>query len=517
MVAKTSRFELAKVFFALMAVFSVLFITNLMSDTIGERTFLLLYPTVFFCSMLAGFLPGLAATVVSAIGAWYFFIPYRYSFEMPSSTDAFGLFVFSTTGVALSFYSRKLKQTNDSRLEALENLRVSKEAAETANVAKGQFLANMSHEIRTPLGVILGFAELAQDSGAHPEETQTYLNIIKRNGQQLNQILGDILDLSKMEANKLQIEHMRFPLQSFLEELVASMEVSARNRGIVLSLETPLNLPSTIRTDPTRLRQILLNLIGNAVKFSDSGCVIVSVRMLSEGIIGIPVRLEFSVTDTGIGIPAEVQQKLFQPFSQADSSSTRQYGGTGLGLMLSRKLTQALGGDLILRQSIVGVGSSFAFSIDAGPYDGSVYHQDNNNKSNSYLVVSENPTEYKILADKNVLVVEDSKDNQALVGHILKTAGMKVHFAINGLDGIEKIETGHYDIVLMDLQMPVMDGREATKILRARGYTRPIVAWTAHALEHEKRMALEQGFSEFLTKPINKKDLLDTLRHFVEV
>jgi signal transduction histidine kinase len=380
-------------------------------------------------------------------------------------------------------------------------------AAEAANITKSQFLANMSHEIRTPLGVILGFADLALDPGQTPDDQRSYLQGIKRNGQQLLEILGDILDLSKIEANKLEIEQVAFSLGGLLEDLAALLGLRAREKGIGLRFVKEASLPAFIRTDPTRLRQIFVNLIGNAIKFTERGEVSITCAALPAAPGRATQTLEFVVEDTGIGISPEQHRKLFQPFVQADSSMTRKFGGTGLGLLLSQQLARALDGDLQMQRSELGKGSSFRFTIAAEAVASQPISAPPAAAPTAPTLEDRAP-----LAGMKILLVEDSEDNQTLVSRYLKGAGAHVELADNGLDAVEAAMDGDQDVILMDIQMPILDGHEATARLRQAGYARPIVALTAHAMRDERERALKGGFDDYLTKPLQRAALIKTLR-----
>lgn len=380
-----------------------------------------------------------------------------------------------------------------------EELIQAKAAAEEANISKSRFLANMSHEIRTPLGIIMGFTDLAFEHVHSPEAVKHYLLGIQRNGQLLNRIVGEILDLSKIEASKLELEIISFPLKEMFEETISTLQLNALEKNITLSLQLDTNLPHVIESDPTRLRQIIINLIGNAIKFTDTGSVTVKVTWLEPGI------LEFQVEDTGIGITPDQQAKLFQPFSQADMSMTRRFGGTGLGLILAKELSQALGGDLILTRSSIEAGSLFTATIKPHSAQWTEVQA---------VTTPNRKTQLKFdLKDTKILVVDDSEDNRYLITQILQTNGAVTDEAENGLVGLAKASQNDYDIILMDLQMPIMDGRQATRTMRNQGIDTPIIALTAHALKEEKQKALKEGFTEYLTKPINREVLLSTIEN----
>jgi PAS domain S-box-containing protein len=383
-------------------------------------------------------------------------------------------------------------------LHAQRDLESAKIAAEEASLAKSQFLANMSHEIRTPLGVILGFSDLALESIDQPDEVKEFLQTIRRNAGELSNLIGDILDLSKVEANKLEIEQIEFELEPLLTEVTASLSAAAAEKDLRFTVHRQEPLPVRITSDPTRLRQILMNLLGNAIKFTPRGHVELAVFAQE----GHPHFLSFRVSDSGIGVSNEQQVRLFKPFSQADNSMTRKFGGTGLGLMLSKQLAQALGGDLVLISSELGVGSVFEARIAVGNLSMAKV---------STAVPGHVSADAIDLRSLNVLLVEDVEENQWLVEAYLKPTGLKLTIAENGARALECVSASEFDIVLMDIQMPVMDGYKATSLLRAGGFGKPIIALTAHAIEQEREKALALGFTAYLTKPLSRDALLKTL------
>jgi hypothetical protein len=367
--------------------------------------------------------------------------------------------------------------------------------AESASQTKSQFLANMSHEIRTPLGVILGLSEMLRDPELTRAEQLHHIDVIERTGKNLTRIINDILDLSKVEADRLEIENARFSLSEFMTELQAMLMVQAERTGNELRVQMRGEMPSEIVCDRTRLRQILINLVNNALKFTERG----SVRLTGwvEG-----DRLLFEVSDSGAGISDESKDRLFEAFTRAESLSSRQqHEGTGLGLMLAKRLAQALGGDVSLVYSEVGKGSTFRAEVR--PREMSKARMPAVAARPSLVI----PDESNRLSGRRVLVVEDSEDNQLLVNLLLSKRGMRVDFAANGQQAVECAERGNYDIVLMDMQMPVMDGYEATRTLRKHGFARPIVALTAHAMKEDRERCLSAGCDEYLTKPIDSRAL----------
>jgi signal transduction histidine kinase/ActR/RegA family two-component response regulator len=379
--------------------------------------------------------------------------------------------------------------------------------AERANSSKTQFLANMSHEIRTPIGAILGFTDLMKNSSNTPEENLEYMGIIERNSKQLIRLIDDILDLSKVESGKMTVEMIPFSLSEMLADFISIMTFKAQEKGIGFGFHLETLIPAMISSDPVRLRQILTNIAGNAIKFTERGHVTLSVAYQN------PV-LKFMVTDTGLGLSKSQEARLFRPFSQADTSTTRKFGGTGLGLVLSRRLAEALGGGLHLLETKEGIGSTFVIDIHSPllPDTSMVGMQ-------SLMIAGAEPIEnLQKLRGLQVLLVEDSPDNQRLIATYLQKEGANVTFANNGAEGSEKALLNEaFDLVLMDIQMPVLDGHGAAKKLREAKYTKPLIALTAHAMKEERARCLESGFTEFLTKPVQRNSLIETLSRYMPV
>lgn len=404
-------------------------------------------------------------------------------------------------GKPMRFFGTCVVKTEQKNIET--DLRQAREDAEKASAAKGIFLANMSHEIRTPLGAIMGFLDLLKNPSTSQENLMEYIGIIDRNSKQLLRIVDDVLDLSKIEAGKFLIESIQFSLIELLADFTSLMSFKAKEKGLTYNLKLETELPDIIEGDPTRIRQILSNVVGNAIKFTERGDI--NFRVAFES--GL---LKIFVEDTGCGIDTEQMSQLFQPFSQADSSTTRLYGGTGLGLSLTKRLSEALGGSFFLEDSAIGAGSTFVVTLPLKTL--AKTKMISTSDLNPDLKADE-PTSSKshFLQDVKILVVDDSPDNRALMKIVLQKWGAKVEVAINGLDGVKRATASDYDTILMDVQMPMMDGHEATKRLRALGLTKPIVALTAHAMKEEREHCIQSGFSNFLSKPIDKDAILNLL------
>ncbi len=382
--------------------------------------------------------------------------------------------------------------------------------AENASHAKSEFLANMSHEIRTPLGAVMGFADLVANDEITASEKQHYVAAIKRNGDLLSNIISDILDLSKIEVGKLKIECYDVLLEDILSDSKTLLDLIASEKGILLDFSMEEPVPRKINTDPLRLRQILLNIVGNSIKFTEHGSVVVTIKQVSRP--DQHPQLAFVVKDTGIGISKEQAAKLFKSFSQADNSLVRKFGGTGLGLILSKRLATFLGGDVVLTESEIGKGSVFTVTVDPGPFQVSESVEFSPRKRSGSALLD--GWRKVTLENVNVLIVDDSVDNQYLIGKILNLAGAKIDTAINGKIALEKAGAKKYDIFILDLQMPVMDGYETAIQLRKMGIKKPIIALTAYALKEVRQRCLDSGFNDFITKPINRGLLIEKIAHY---
>lgn len=394
------------------------------------------------------------------------------------------------------------------------DLLLAKESAESASRAKSEFLANMSHEIRTPMTAILGFAEMLHaddDWMQSAAERHEAADTITRNGEHLLTIINDILDLSQIEAGRMQVDHRVCSPSQIVSDVVALMKIRADAKGLALIADFRGEIPLAIESDAHRLRQVLINLVGNAIKFTDAGSVRVTTWLTGQH--DTAPQLHFAVTDTGIGMSEEQTARLFLPFSQVDSSTTRRYGGTGLGLAICKSLVEMLGGSLRVT-SRPGVGSKFAFHVPTGSLDDVALIQ-GPLEVDSHLRPSDRPSvPHSLPLNSRILLAEDGVDNQRMISLLLRKAGAEVVVADNGQLALECVETAEEDhrpfaVIFMDMQMPVLDGYDATRALRASGYQGPIIALTAHAMKGDRQRCLDAGCDDYLTKPVDRATLVD--------
>ncbi|RZA26516.1 MAG: response regulator [Proteobacteria bacterium] len=376
--------------------------------------------------------------------------------------------------------------------------------AERANESKSLFLANMSHEIRTPLGIIKGYIELLHQTNLLPSEENEWLQIVARNAHQLGIIIDDILDLSRIEADKLELHPTWFDLNELLQDVRTTFAHRIEEKGLALSFEDGQAKGRSILTDKNRLRQILVNVIGNSIKFTTKGSI--KVRYTVTDIANDRQRHEFRIEDTGIGMSASDREKIFQAFSQADSAINRRFGGTGLGLALSRNFARMLGGDLTIEHSVPNQGTTVLlyFTLDA------LMQPAVNAATKKVISTPTSP-----FSGLKILLVEDSPDNQLLLSRILKKEGVQnITLASDGFEGVQFALAGKFDAVLMDVQMPRMDGFEAIRFLRERAYQGSVIALTAHAMKDYRDECLKAGFDDYLMKPVDRKELVAViLRH----
>ncbi|MEJ2361948.1 MAG: ATP-binding protein [Gammaproteobacteria bacterium] len=386
-----------------------------------------------------------------------------------------------------------------------ENLELVKKA-EVASKAKSEFLANMSHEIRTPLTAILGYSESALDNDQTPLERVVALRAIQRNSDHLLHIVNDILDFSKIEANRIETEHVEADYITIISEIEDLVSHLVRNKGLEYSVNYHFPLPAYIIGDPVRIKQVLLNLASNAIKFTETGSVEISVAFLPEQRV-----LEFCVVDTGIGMSREQLEKIFTPFEQADASISRRFGGTGLGLALSRRLVKIMGGTLEVRSNS-GSGTTFELRLPCPDVEHIPLIQSLQNIPDK--TTSAEPLQRRQLKG-TVLLADDNPENLQLLSMLLGKMGVEVIPAVNGQEAISKAATHQVDMIYMDMQMPVVSGIEATRILRAQGFALPIVALTANATSEDREHCLEAGCNDFVTKPINRERLYQVTARFL--
>ena len=416
----------------------------------------------------------------------------------------------------LERFSAALQASN----QALEEF---SHAAEAANRAKSEFLANMSHELRTPLTAILGHCEILQEDLPEDSQHQESLDVIERNGRHLLNLINDVLDLAKIEAGKLDLERVRCSPQEMMFSLEQMFLPRVQDKPVKLTVVQETPLPVWIESDPTRLQQILMNLMSNAIKFTEQGEVKLSARYIEEE-QGRRAAIVFAVADTGIGIPPQKLHKVFEPFEQADMSTARRFGGTGLGLSISQRLAERLGGRIEV-ESRVGIGSQFRLTLPCTSSDEREAAEAwNERQRKAAQAPAEGPAADHLTLNARVLLAEDSPDNRRLIIAILTRAGAEVTVADNGQQAVELLypppgatqPRSHFDIVLMDMQMPVMDGYQATRRLRELGCLLPIVALTAHAMKGDRELCLEAGCDDYATKPIDRARLLKVLHRQLE-
>ncbi|HVC97712.1 MAG TPA: ATP-binding protein [Pirellulales bacterium] len=414
--------------------------------------------------------------------------------------------IFLFVAIRQSVAEMRTVSINQAKAETAAELGHAKRQAERANQSKSEFLANMSHEIRTPLNSILGFTELLRRGVGSKEQHLAHLQAITSSGRHLAALIDDILDLSKIEAGHMEFERVRCSPHESISEVLSVLRIRAKEKGLGLECRWTSGVPETILTDPARLRQLLINLVGNSIKFTARG----EIKLLATVTTETPEpRFVIEVHDTGIGIPADQLERIFSPFEQADSSITRRFGGTGLGLAISRHIAHGLGGEITV-VSEPGQGSIFRVVLATGPLEGVRILDSPPTEALTSDQGSKRKTATKVRASR-VLLIEDGESNRALISLVLQEAGATVVCAENGQVGVEAESREQFDVILMDMQMPVLDGYGATQRLRERGCKLPIIALTAHAMRGDREKCFAAGCSGYLSKPIDIDELLRTV------
>ncbi|MBN1788812.1 MAG: response regulator [Sedimentisphaerales bacterium] len=402
----------------------------------------------------------------------------------------------------------ELEQSNTRLVKATAVANEMAAEAEKANAAKSQFLANMSHEIRTPMNAIIGFSEVLAEEEPLTAQQKEYLKMILDSSKHLLDLINDILDFSKIETGRMDVDNIQCDIRALLAAIESTMNPSAKHKNLEFKIECADDVPTAIFTDPAKIRQCLINIVSNAIKFTEQGYVKISARKISQQ---DGQFVEFEVSDTGIGIPPDKLDSVFDAFTQADGSTTRKYGGTGLGLTITKQMAGLIGGQ-VSAESEVGKGSKFKLVM---PMTNTAQTQDDKGSGFGKTTAANAAQEIEPQFSGGVLVVEDIQTNQALIKTLLEKLGFVVTVAENGLEAIEAVKKQHFEMIFMDVQMPEMNGYDATKRLRSLGIKTPIVAMTASVVEDDEQKCRQAGYDNYLAKPIDHKCLVEIISSYL--
>lgn len=508
-------------FVAICAVAAALGLEFLLAQILGNFSpFLLFFGAIAFCSWLGGFRAGLLSIVLSCVVIDLFFMDPVGTFLFAKSAPALaslGVFAAVSTLVCVLFYFVCNERKN---LEiAFENAEAARDRAEQANQLKGNFIANMSHEIRAPLSAVLGFSDALANENLSQEEKQSYSERLKKNAAQLTHLVTDLLDVAELSPSSFVVNRKRMSLPEFMEKAYSTFAPMAEEKGLRFQIHLRGSIPTFIESDDEQIMQLLRQVVGNAIRYSDGG--VVKLTAMASSTPTHRREVAFIVNDQGPGISADIRKKLFKPFDREPVDTTAPLVGsasphlashsTGLGLTVARKLARGLGGDVKLAKSD-RKGTSFLITIDAGQAN-EVTEFFERLSLPTHTVIS--PDDPHALDGVKILVVDDSADSAVLVSRMLRTVGADVTTASRGQEGIEKALEIQPDVVLMDIEMPEMDGFEAIRRLRGKNFGNPIIALSAHVMREDRQEAQRSGATAYLMKPISRRALLETLALYV--
>lgn len=485
---------------------------SLVVNSLGSLSpYLFFLAAISFVSWMGGLGPGILASGLSVLVADHFATGPFGTFAEKSLPDLASMILFFVVGCFNAALFHSLYRTIHTKERTLEQTEIERDRAEEANEMKRSFIANMSHEIRAPLSAVLGYSELLAQDNVRKVEREEYLNRLKVNAASLTQLVSDLLDVTEINATYFIANRKRMSLASFVQTVYETFAPLAMEKGLKFQVQLRGSAPTYVESDPEHLMQILRQIIGNAIRYADRGTIKLTVTTSRSSRGHREVAL--IVNDEGHGIPNEIKKKLFKPFRPVSDDSGRQHGGTGMGLTLARRLARGLGGDVKLAKSDRH-GSTFLVTFDAGPAD------ELNEFFEALGVATKKPSvsldDPNALKGIRVLMIDDSPDSSFLVTRILKQSGADTDTAYRAQDGIDQAVRGQYDVVLMDTQMPGMDGNEATRRLRTQGYRKPIIALSAHAMREDREEAERSGADDYLPKPVSRRSLLQMIRRYAQ-